>query len=169
MRIPLVDLKGKTGPNPGGVVSLYLIEADQVVSIPEPVNGTIPVDIIVEAGSGFKKFEFAPGTCKLSHPAVGEDGSASFDTLIDVVLDGDDDVRFELFNQMLNGRFIAIVDNSSKNMKVVGTLRAPLLLRQVGYDGGADNPERNGFTFQFKGRQGHLSPGYTGVIPTGIA
>lgn len=165
--IPLTDIKGTTGPNPGGSVNLYLAEADEVELIPAAVAGVITTDITLKAGAtiGFKKFEFAPGTCKLSHPSVGEDGSGSFDTLIDVVIDGDDGARLDLFEQMINGRFIAILDPSSKKTKVVGTLRAPLICRQINYDGGADNPERNGFTFQFKSRAGHLSREYQGVIP----
>jgi hypothetical protein len=164
MPIPLIDLKGKTGPNPGGIVDAYIVESSEVVSMADAAG--IVAAIVLKEGSSWKKIEFAPGTCKLSQPAVGEDGSGSFDTLVDMVVDGDDDPRFHILNQMINGRYILVLDPASKNKKVVGTLRAPLLLRALGYDGGADNPERNGFTFQFKGRQGHLVYGFTGEIPS---
>jgi hypothetical protein len=168
MSIPLTDIKGQTGPIPGGNVNLYLAEADEVATIPDDTDGVISTDITLEAAAtiGFKKFEFAPGTCRLSHPSVGEDGAGSFDTLIDVIIDGDDGARLNLFEKMINGRFIAIVDAASNNIKVAGTKRAPLICRQINYDSGADNPDRNAFTFQFKSRQGHLSKQYTGVVPT---
>lgn len=169
MAITLTDLVSSPGPNPGGGVNLYLIDVANVTAIPDPdpSSKSIDTDITVEVGTGFKKFEFAPGTCRLSNPTVGEDGSISFDTLIDVIIDGDDAERLDLFEQMVNGRFIALFDPASTNMKVVGTLRAPLLLRQANYDSGADNPDRNAVTFQFKSRVGHLPKVYTGAIPTG--
>jgi hypothetical protein len=163
MAITLVDLAAKTGPNPGGIVNLYVAKAADVSVIPEAVNGVITTDLTV-TGDGFKKFEFAPDTCKLSHPTVGEPGSKSFQELIDCIIDGDDE-RLAMFESMINGRFICIVDAASAGMRVVGTKRAPLLLEQANYDGGAAQGDRNATTFQFVGRSGHMSLRYTGAIP----
>lgn len=168
--ITLTDVKRKTGPNPGGAINLYICLADEVATIPEAANGVISTDITLVdpvTNVGFKKIEFAPGKCKLSHPTVGEDGSKSVETLLDVTVEGDDGERLALFESMLNGRFIAIVDDASKNMKVAGTLRAPLELIQANYDGGEDQAGMRGTIFQFKSRDGFFSKIYTGVIPVG--
>lgn len=170
MPITLKDIKRKTGPNPGGAVNLYICVADEVLAIPAAVAGVISTDITLQdpvTNVGFKKFEFAPGKCKLSHPTVGEDGSKSFETLLDVSIEGDDAERLSIFESMINGRFIAIVDDASKNVKVAGTLRAPLELIQANYDGGDDQPGMRGTVFQFKSRDGFFSKIYTGVIPVG--
>lgn len=170
MAIVLKDIKRKTGPNPGGAVNLYVCLADEIESIPAATAGVISDDIVLKdplTAVGFVKFEFAPGKCKLSHPTVGEDGAKSFETLIDVTIEGDDAERMALFESMLNGRFIAIVDDASKNMKVAGTLRAPLELIQANYDGGDDQPGMRGTIFQFKSRDGFFSKIYEGAIVKG--
>lgn len=168
--ITLKDVKRKTGPNPGGAVNLYLCVADEVATIPAAVAGVVSTDITLVdplTNVGFKKFEFAPGKCKLSNPTVGEDGSKSVETLLDVTVEGDDGERLALFESMLNGRFIAIIDDASKNVKIGGTLRAPLELIQTNYDGGDDQPGMRGTIFQFKSRDGFFPKVYTGVIPAG--
>ena len=172
MAIVLKDIKRKTGPNPGGAVNLYICLADEIETIPAAVDGVISDDIVLAttpAPVGFVKFEFAPGKCKLSHPTVGEDGAKSLETLLDVTVEGDDGERLALFESMLNGRFVAIVDDASKNMKVAGTLRAPLELIQANYDGGDDQPGMRGTVFQFKSRDGFMSKVYTGAIVKGGA
>lgn len=167
--ITLADVKQKTGPLPGGAVDLYLILAEDVDNIPAAVDGAITTDITVKAGSSFKRFEFAPGTCKVSHPSVGEDGSISAESLVDFIVGNDDAAALSMFNEMMNGRFIAIVDQASGVKRLVGTKRAPAILRAVGYDGGADQPDRNATTFQLKSRDGRISPEYQGVVQTEVA
>lgn len=168
MGVVLRDIKQKTGPNPGGGVNIWVAAAEDVTNIPAPVvaadgSKSIDADIVV-VGNGFKHIEFAPGTCKLSHPTVGEDGSKSFETLIDCVVDGDDG-RLDLFNDMINGRYIVIHESASGVKRVCGSMASALLLIQANYDGGADQPERNATTFQFKGREGFMSIRYNGAIP----
>ena len=167
--ITLLDVRQKTGPLPGGAVDLYLILAEDVDNIPDAVEGAISTDITVKAGSSFKKIEFAPGTCKISHPSVGEDGSGSMETLVDFIVGSDDAATLAMFNDMINGRFIAIVDQASRVKRLAGSKRAPLILRAVGYDGGADQPDRNATTFQLKSRDGRISPEYQGVVQTEVA
>lgn len=166
--IVLKNIKRKSGPNPGGATNLYLALAADVASIPAPdaTTKSIDTDIVLKDAKKWAKFEFNPGKCKLSNPTVGEDGSKSFETLIDVTIAGDDAERLALFEEMINGQFIAIVDDASKNVKVAGTLRAPLELIQANYDGGSDQPEGRGTIFQFKSRDGYLSKVYTGAIDT---
>jgi hypothetical protein len=167
MPIVLTDVKQKTGPNPGGVVNLYLCIEEDVDTLPDAVAGVISTDLVV-SGTGFKKFEFSPGKCSLTHPTVGEDGSKSFETMIECTVDGDDAERMALFESMINGKFIAIVDMASDKMRVAGSKRVPLLCIQANYGSGADQPEQNGTVFQFKGRGGKYSPVYEGVVPVVI-
>ncbi|AHM62304.1 hypothetical protein D770_20275 [Flammeovirgaceae bacterium 311] len=166
--IKLRDLRHQNGPIPGGVVKLYLAKDADVTNMTittDPTTGAKSIDVdMTVGGDGFKEFEFEPGTCKLSHPTVGEDGSKSFEQLVDWVIAGDDD-RLELFNNMINGRYIAITDSASGGLRVVGTKRAPALLTTATYDSGADQPERNATTFQLKSRAGHYSIKYTGAVP----
>ena len=168
MSIVLTDIKQTTGPNPGGAVNLYLCLAEEIATIPEAVSGEISTDITLETGAvGFKKFEFSPGKCNLMHNTVGEDGSKSFETMIECTIAGDDAARLHMFEQMINGRYVAILDMASNKMRVVGDLRVPLLAIQANYASGADQPDENATVFQFKGRGGKFSPVYTGVIPVG--
>lgn len=168
MAVVLRDIKQKTGPNPGGGVNIWVAVHEDVTNIPAAVvaaDGTKSIDAdMTVAGAGFKHIEFAPGTCKLSHPTVGEDGSKSFETLIDCVVDGDDG-RLDLFNDMINGRYIVVVEAASGVKRLCGSMASAMLLIQANYDGGADQGERNATTFQFKGREGKYSIRYNGAIP----
>jgi hypothetical protein len=163
----LFDIKNKTGPNPGGGLNLYIAPAEDVQTIPAPdaVTKSIDTDIVPKAGKVFNKFDIAPGTLKISNPSVGENGSGSFETLVDCIISGDDAKNLDLFNSMINGLFILLIDQASKNVKVGGTLRSPMMLISATFDGGADQPDRNGVTLQFKSRDGNMVSNYTGTLP----
>lgn len=168
--INLTSLKRKSGPNPGGSINLYLCSADNINFIPEPdpVSKIITSNIILKPGTVFSKFEFNPGKCKLSNPSVGQDGSGYFETLVDLTISGDDAARLSLFGEMINGQFIAVIENASRAVKLAGSMEAPLLCRQVNYDAGGDIQEPNGTIFQFKSR-GFMVKEYAGLIPLVIS
>lgn len=164
----LRDVLQKAGPNPGGAVNLYLCKLEDIVTIPAETVGadgskTIDTDITVK-GDGFKHWQFAPGTCNLMHPTVGERGSASFGTEIAFILNGDDE-RVDQFEEMINGLFVAILDTASGLFRLVGNKRSPLTMEKADYALGADQPERNGTTFSLKGYGGRYSRRYKGAIP----
>lgn len=166
--INLKDIKRKTGPNPGGSVNLYLIPWADVASIPEadPISHKIEGNIICKPGKRFFKYEFAPGKCKLNVNTSGSDGSSYFQTAIDVSIPGDDAELLAIFSAMINGHFIAILDQASEAVKLAGSLAIPLLCSQVDYNAGADQGEFNGTGFKFKNR-GFMVEEYAGVIPYG--
>lgn len=163
----LFDIKNKTGPNPGGGLNLFITPAADVQLIPaaDPVSKSVSTDITLKATKVWNKFDIAPGTLKISNPTVGEDGSKSFETLVDVVVTSDDPKNLDLFNTMINGLFILLIDQASKNVKIGGTLRSPMMLISATFDGGADQPDRNGVTLQFKSRDGNMVQNYTGALP----
>lgn len=169
MAIILTDIKQKTGPNPGGAVVLHLVLADDVNVIPAAADATGSIDtpITLKVGKKWSKIEFAPGKCKLSNPVVGEHGSISLQTQLDCTVAGDDPKTLKLFQQMLNGRYIACVDMASKRKKIAGTLRSPLLLVAAAWDGGEDQPNQNGTVFSFISRDGYMVEDYTGVLADG--
>jgi hypothetical protein len=169
MAIVLTDIKQKTGPIPGGAVNLYLVLADDVQDIPAAavLTGSIDADIVLKAGKTWSKFEFAPGKCKLSNPTVGEAGSKSFQTTLDCTIGGDDPKTLKLFNDMINGRYIAVVDMASMRKKVAGSIRVPLLCEAASWDGGEDQPNINGTVFSFVSRAGFIVEDYTGDLVAG--
>lgn len=172
MPISLTDIKQKTGPNPGGVVVLHLVLADDVegpIPAPDAITGSIDDNIVLKTGKKWAKFEFAPGKCKLGTPSVGEHGSISLQTTLDCTIPGDDAKNLKLFADMLNGRYLACVDLATKRKKIAGTLRSPLLLVAAGWDSGEDQPNQNATTFSFISRDGYNVEDYTGEIVDGAS
>lgn len=164
----LKDIFRKTGPQPGGSVNLYLIPWADVSSIPQkdPVSKKIEDNIICLPGKRFHKYEFSPGKCKISTSSSGSDGSGFFQTTISVSIPGDDADRLTTFSEMINGHFIALLDQGSKAVKLAGSMAIPLLCVQVDYDAGGEQGDFNGTAFQFKNR-GFMIEEYAGIIPFG--
>lgn len=164
--IQLQDIKRKTGPLPGGSVNLYLIPWKDVHSIPAVDANTrrIEGNIVCKAGKRFHKYEFAPGKCKLTCNTSGSDGSSYFQTTIEVSIAGDDAEMLSIFSKMLNGHFIALVDQASEAVKLAGSVDIPLICHQVDFNAGGDQGEFNGTVFRFKNR-GYMVEDYAGEIP----
>ncbi|NJO90767.1 MAG: hypothetical protein HC831_18735 [Chloroflexia bacterium] len=161
----LTDIKIKTGPNPGGTVRLWLVPWQDVLLIPnpDPATGIITESIYLKENKRWYKFQFAPNRCKLSNPSAGQEGSSYYNTLLEVSVPGSDQVQLMIFESMINGLFLALVDQADGVIKLAGTVQAPLLCSQVGYDAGGDNQDFHGTSFQFRSR-GFMSRQYTGFI-----
>jgi len=161
----LKDIEFKTGPNPGGVVRLWLIPWQDVLSVPDPdpATGIISANISLKEGKRFYKFSFSPSRCKLSNPSAGQDGSAWYETVLDVGIPGNDQGNLVIFERMINGLFLALLDHADGSIKMAGSISSPLLCRQVSHEGGAENQDFLGTTFQFRSR-GFLSRQYKGLI-----
>lgn len=161
----LKDIAVKTGPNPGGVVRLWLIPWQDVLAVPnpDPATGIISANISLKEDKRWYKFSFSPSRCKLSNPSAGQDGSAWYDTVLDVGIPGSDQANLAVFEQMINGLFLALLDHANGAIKMAGSISAPLLCRQVSHEGGAENQDFAGTTFQFRSR-GFMSRQYTGLI-----
>jgi len=163
--LDLTHIKQPTGSQPGGTHRLFIIEAVHISSIGalHPVDKVIYENLTIAEDKRFSIFEFSPDTCRLSTPSRGNDGNSYFETLIDVQLSDDDPVKLDQFFKMINGRFIAVLDQASKEVKLCGSRESPLICRQVSYDAGGQLGDKNGTTFQFRSK-GTLPVGYKGGI-----
>lgn len=164
--IQLKDIKRKTGPAPGGSVSLYLIPKEDVSSIPsrDAVSKKIEGNIICKPGKRFYKYDFSPGKCRLRTRSSGSTGSGYYQTTIAVSIPGDDAELLAIFSEMINGHYIALLDQASGAVKLAGSLAIPLLCSEVGFDAGGDQGDFSGTEFQFENR-GFMVEDYAGVIP----
>lgn len=159
----LKDIEAKTGPNPGGSVRLWLIPWANVSSVPAPdQDGVITSNIVLKDGARWHRFEFSPGRCRLQNPAAGQQGSYWFDTAIDVAVPGDDQENMNVFEGMINGLFLALIDQAGGVVKLAGTLSSPLICK-VAHDHGGDNNDFRGATFEFRSK-GFLPREYAGSI-----
>jgi hypothetical protein len=163
--INLTDIKNKAGASPGGTVNLYLVPWLHVASIPEQdENGIITGNMVCRVGYKVSQFEFLPENCELENPSSGDSGSAYLKTQISVTIPKDDQVRLSLFSKMLNGLFIAILDQKSKAVKLAGSMDVPLLLESMSGKYGGQSSDIVGTTFKFVAKV--FVAEYQGVIPT---
>jgi hypothetical protein len=162
----LKDIKSKPGPNPGGTVRLWLVPWQDVLAIPDPdpLTGIIVAGITLKTGKKFHRFEFAPGRCRLSNPTAGSDGSHWFDTVLDLVVPGDNQELMNLFQSMLNGLCLALTDQATGTIKLCGTIASPLMCK-ISHDHGQDTNDFNGATIQLRSR-GFLPVQYTAPVQT---
>ena len=160
----LKDLKAKSGPNPGGLVKVFIIPAFQVSGIGPVAGGIISQDIQLVAGSRFFVYDFNPGSARLKGTGTGSEGSRFFLNELELAISGEEPDRLQLFNQMINGLFIVIVELPSGSRKLLGNRLCPASCSDTAYDGGSDTGDRNGTTIKFTARSG-LPVDYTGAVP----
>jgi len=166
MTVTLSDIKRQTGPLPGGIQNVYIANVSDINEFTES-GGVVSADLVTSTGDttvGFVKYEFDPDTAQLTFETVGEDGSKSFQPMVELRIGGDD-TRLKEFENMINGPFLVITETAMGNMRILGNHRTPALAIQANYSSGAAQGDPNGTTIQFKARQGTNPPQYTGAIP----
>ena len=161
----LIDIRAKRGPNPGGLVKVYLLPFSDLRSYPlaDP-DGIVRKSVQLKEGSRFFEYEFDLGKARLRSPSSGTDGGKYYTPGLDISIAGDDSEKLQLFGQMINGLFIVIVELPSGRRKLLGGGLCPALCSQADYDGGGDTDNYNGTSFRFDARGGMVQD-YEGVIP----
>lgn len=154
--------------NAPGLVALYVAKAEDVASIPAPGAGThtVDTDITMEATKLFYKWEFSPGTGKVTMPLEGEIDNKSFGVVAAFQLAKErDEVLYE-FAQNVSTPLIAIAETNNGNFFLIGDLKRPAYFNLADYDGGAKGGDPNMMNCEIKQALNGPQPAllYTGTI-----
>lgn len=160
----LIDIRAKRGPNPGGLVNVYIIPFNHLIGFLVDPDGVIRQDIQLKEGTRFFVYEFDPGKARVRSASSGTEGGKFFQPGVELSIAGDEGEKLQMFGKMINGLFIVIVEQPSGRRKLAGSSLCPALCTQADYDGGGDTDNFNGTIFQFQTR-GEMIRDYEGLIP----
>lgn len=116
--------------NLGGLVKIQVIRKDDVVSIPDPVDGIIYGDIEFQEGAGFVTWDVTLETSKIStDDHSGKEGSSKTNRLPFSVPKNRADIR-SMFLKAEDDEFIVLFkDASTGKTRIFGQLEAPVRFR----------------------------------------
>ena len=137
--------------NVGGIVKLYIANADDVVTITDTTSdGDIDV-ITMASGKKFYEFQFNPDTSTYTENMVKnlESGSTFFDQVITVKLNRRELAKRTQLILLTQGAFKAIVKDANGIYWMLGENNNMYLSKN---DGGAGikKEDQNGYTLEFK-------------------
>ena len=135
--------------NLGGIIDLLICRKADLVSIPDPVNGVIAGEPVLQAGKNFVQWRVTPGTTKArSNSKLSREGSARSNS-IDFIIPKDRADLQLMFNQASDGEeFIVIYRYPSSTWKMFGLLDSPVLF-EYDHDSGSDFADRNEYNCRF--------------------
>jgi len=161
--LPLIGLRRKCGPKPGGNKRLYIAPADIFQDVEFPtytmlstsgkITGTsIPLLEDME----FIEIQAAYDTTKWGFSSKGKVGSQSFEHNATFEVNGIDSDSVKLATLFLNRPILIIAKGNNNTMYLVGSIDNPLEL-EVSADSGAKGTDAQKITFSAK-NDGYMTP-----------
>lgn len=147
----------------GGILTIDVVRAADVVSIPEPVNGAIYDDVELQPGAGFSRWLVGyqsagfSGKSKTSREGVSKDNEVRFFIPLDRQA-----VR-TMLERAEDDEFIIIYRYATGPRKIFGTKDFPVLF-QFDHDSGSAPTDQNGNNCKFYYSGPENSTFYNGAI-----
>jgi len=154
------------GPNPGGIVELYLIRRSDVETFATLSSDgvTLTGNIVPKTGKGFAKWALELDKAELTHKSVGDSGSQSVEQELEVYISRGIATVDAVLQSCLNGKFIVVAVDALGQKRVGGNLLRPMTLTHE-YKGGKKTTDANGTTIKFTGGTGSIPAYYSGTLP----
>jgi hypothetical protein len=154
------------GPNPGGIVDLYLIRRSDVDTFPPlAADGvTLTGNIVPKTGKGFARWALEMDKAELTHKSVGDPGSQSVEQELEIYISRGLASIDAVMQSCINGKFIVVAVDGLGQKRVGGNLLRPMSFSHD-YKGGKKGADTNGTTVKFNGGTGRIPAYYTGTLP----
>lgn len=147
-----------------GLQKMYLIDVDDVVTIPAPdSNWTVTSDIVLQSGAGFKDIPFAEQKAGFIDD-IADAVSGGFQKQIPLKLAKYSPETNQWINNLIGARFIAVLADSNGQMILVGSTVYPLRLEKAKGATGTKFGEENGWDINIIGEGAKPCYFYTGTI-----
>lgn len=115
--------------NMGGVLTLYVCSASDVLTIPDPVAKVIPGDIVFKAGAGFVRWDVTLESPRIkSTSRSSREGSAKSNRLTFMVPRDRQDIA-SMFDMAEDDTLIVVAKDGNGTVKLFGTPDSPLIFR----------------------------------------
>lgn len=161
--LPLIGLRRKCGPKPGGNKRLYIAVAEDFDDVEFPTydmlatNGKIIGPTIpLTATKKFIEIQAAYDTTKWGFSSKGKVGSQAFEHNISFEVNGIDEDSIKLATRFLNRPLLIVAKGNNNKMYLVGSVDNPLELEMTG-DSGAKGTDPQKITFTAK-NDGFMTP-----------
>ena len=161
--LPLIGLRRKCGPKPGGNKRLYIAVVDDFEDVEFPTydmlatSGKITgTSIPLLEDAEFIEIQAAYDSTKWGFSSKGKIGSQSFEQNITFEVNGLDEDSIKLATRFLNRPLLMIAKGNNNKMYLVGSIDNPLELELTG-DSGAKGTDPQKITFTAK-NDGYMTP-----------
>jgi hypothetical protein len=161
--LPLIGLRRKCGPKPGGNKRLYLSIVDDFDDVEFPTYDMLATSgkitgttIPLLAEKKFIEIQAAYDTTKWGFSSKGKIGSQSFEQNATFEINGIDEDSLKLATRFLNRPILLIAKGNNNKMYLVGSIDNPLELEMTG-DSGAKGTDPQKITFTAK-NDGYMTP-----------
>lgn len=112
--------------NLGGIISLQVARAADVISMPEPINGTITDDIEFKAGTGFVQWDCTHETARMrSRSNASREGAVKSNELPFLIPKDQQAVKQQL-DQAEDDEFIVLYKDANGRQCLFGTPETPV-------------------------------------------
>lgn len=137
-----------TESNMGGLVTLEVIKASHVVSLPDAVNGVIYGDIVLAEGTGFVTWYGTDETLNIrSSIKEAVEGTVANNRLPFIISKDRPEIKYMLDNAR-EDEFIVKYTDANGQVKLFGTPESPLKF-QYDHGSGAERSDKNGYECEF--------------------
>jgi hypothetical protein len=134
--------------NLGGIVSIWLARKADIISMPDPVDGTIYGDIEFEEGKGWIKWDVTLGTAGLSSRDQQSIDGVMHNNELPFRIPLDIPGMREMLLKASDDEFVVLYKDGSGKYKIFGLLEYPVLF-SFSHSTGVDAPEGRFFTCRF--------------------
>ena len=161
--LPLLGLRRKCGPKPGGNKRLYIATVDQFEDVDFPTYAMISTSgkitgttIPLLEDMEFIEIQAAYDTTKWGFSSKGKIGSQSFEHNATFEINGIDSDSIKLATLFLNRPILIIAKGNNNTMYLAGSIDNPLEL-ELSADSGAKGTDAQKITFTAK-NDGYMTP-----------
>jgi hypothetical protein len=129
MTINEQKIGGYSGSNVPGILSLYVIDLADVLSVQDPQRHRLPGatpsrllagDIILKTGAMITKFKFPPLACGFTQVSEAGDGGITFTQSIDFAIPGSREDIMDFYNTNCNKQWLCLMEDGNRRAWVVG-------------------------------------------------
>ncbi len=139
------------GSHLGGLSQLFVIPADQVLSVPEHQEYLLGADIVLEEGTSMSQLEFPEDAADFKEDSAENDHGLLYKSKLEVFMPKDTPQMAQWTNALGKIKFCVLLycDNNGF-WKVVGSPEFPLTISSS-FESGKSGANKSGTTFLFSG------------------
>jgi hypothetical protein len=144
----IINIDAFSGDNMGSLLELRVVRAEDVQTMPEPVNGVIYGDIVLKGGKSWALWKVTRNTPRHSSSSRDSmEGDYEQSTLSFVVAKDQPTTR-RMMQLAQQDEHIVLYIDANGTQKVFGSLGQPVRFR-FSHDSGSALVQRNGYTCEF--------------------
>lgn len=129
MTINEQKIGGYSGSNAPGILTLYVVDLADVLSVLDPqrhrLPGALPSrllagDVVVKTGAVFTKFKFPPLACGFTQVAERGDGGVTYSQSVDFAMPGSREDIMDFYNTNCNKQWLCLIEDANRKAYVLG-------------------------------------------------